>query len=95
MKTLIGRIRPLTTKITNNIRRVCPKDKKMMPIVWKKIPNMKTTHNVLQKGGMILSCPKYLKAMKEMKICVLEVGDIISGLILTQTTQKTLDTEND
>ena len=31
----------------------------------------------LQKRGMILSCPKYRKMMKEMKIGVLEVEDII------------------
>ena len=29
---------------------------------------MKTTHKIRQKGGMILSCPKYLKTMLEMKV---------------------------
>ena len=46
------------------------------------------------KRGMILSCPKYLKTMLEMKIRALEEGNITSGLTLTQTTQKTLDTKN-
>ena len=42
--------------------------------------------------GMILSCPKYLKTMPEMKVRAPEEGNTISVLILIQTTQKTLDT---
>ena len=49
-------------------------------------------YKILQKGGMILSCPKYRKMIPERKAWALEEGSIISGLTLTQTTQKTLDT---
>ena len=51
------------------------------------------THKNLQTEDMILSFPKHRKMMIEMKIWVLEVGDIISDTILTQTTQKTSDTK--
>ena len=93
MKTLIGRIRPFTTKIKKNFCRICPKDRKMKQIFQKEILLMKPMHKSLQKGGMILSCPKYRKITKELIIWVLEVEDIISGPTLIQTTQKISDTE--
>ena len=43
-----------------------------------------------QIGGMILSCPKYLKTMLEMKVWAQEEGNITSDLTLTQTTQRRL-----
>ena len=92
MKILIGRIRPFTTKTQKNLCRICPKDKKTMQMFQNEILLMKAMHKNLQKGGMILSCPKYRKMMKGMKIWVLEVEDIIWDLILIQTTQKTSDT---
>ena len=65
--------------------------KKTMPLFWKIILLMITMHKTFQKTGMILWCPKYLKAMIEMKIRVLEEENTTSGLILVQTTQKTSD----
>ena len=50
---------------------------KTMQIFQNEILLMIAMHKSLQKGGMILSCPKYRKMMKEMKIGVLEVEDII------------------
>ena len=70
------------------------KDQKMMKFFQKEIWRMKTMHKILQKRGMILSCPKYLKTMLEMKVWALQEGNIISGLILIQTTQKTSDTKD-
>ena len=93
MKTLIGRIRPFTTKIKKNFCRMCPKDRKTKKIFQKEILLMKPMHKSLQKGEMILSCPEYRKMMKEMIIWVLEVEDIISGSTLIQTTQKISDTK--
>ena len=56
---------------------------------------MKTTHKILQARGMILSCPKHRKTMLEMKVWTPEEGNIISDLILIQTTQKILDIRKD
>ena len=75
MKTLIGRILPSTTKIRENLCRICPKDRKTMRISQKEILQMKTMHKSLQKEGIILSCAKYRKIVIEMKIWVLEVWD--------------------
>ena len=43
-----------------NYCRLCPKDRKMMPILREKLFLMKTMRKILQTGGMIL-CPKYHK----------------------------------
>ena len=71
--------------------QTCPKDRKMMPIIRKKLLLMKTMHIIIQTRGMIL-CPKYRKMRIERKIRALEVGSITSNLTPTQTTQKTSDT---
>ena len=68
METLIGRVRPFTPKTKKNLCRICLKDRKTMPIFWKEILQMETIHKILQKEGMILSCPKYPNTMIEMKI---------------------------
>ena len=39
-----------------------------MKIFQKEIHRMKAMHKILRKGGMILSCPKYLKTMLEMRV---------------------------
>ena len=57
---------PFTPKIKNNFCRIRLKDRKTMPIFWKKILLMKTIHKILQKG-MILSCPKNPKTKRERK----------------------------
>ena len=66
-----------------------------MQIFQKENILMKVMQNILQPEGMILSCPKYLKIMIEIKIGVLEEGNIISDLKPTQTTQKISDTRKD
>ena len=63
-------------------------------IFQKESRRMKTMRKILQIGGMILSCPNYRKMMLEKKTRALQEGNIISGLIPTQTTQKTSDTKN-
>ena len=55
-------------KNQKNLCRICPKDRKTKEVFQKEILLMKPMHKSLQKGGMILSCPKYRKMMKEMKI---------------------------
>ena len=55
-------------KIQKNLCRICPKDKKTMQMFQNEILLMKAMHKNLQKGGMILSCPKYRKMMKGMKV---------------------------
>ena len=54
---------------------------------------MKMMQEILQTRGIIISCPKYQKVMLQIKVWALEEGNIISGLVLTQTTQKTSDTK--
>ena len=51
MQTLISRMRPFTPKIKKTLCRICPKDRKTMQILWKKIFLMKAIHKILRSGG--------------------------------------------
>ena len=55
-------------KIKENPRRLRTKVRKIMEIFLKETCRMKTMHNVLHTGGMILSCPKYPRMIPEMKV---------------------------
>ena len=55
-------------KNPENPCRICLKDRKTMQIFQKGILLTKATHKNLQKRGMMLSCPKYRRMRKEMKI---------------------------
>ena len=81
MKTLFGRIRPFTTKIKKKLSRICLIDRKTMQI-FQKSPN---------KGDDFI-VPEISQNDERNESLSHRGGNITSGLILTQTTQKTLDT---
>ena len=58
----------ISQKAKKNPCRIRQIDRKTMKFFQKEIRWMKTMYKILQKGGLILSCPKYLKTMLEMKV---------------------------